>query len=96
VEASEALREARKRAGLTQARLADAAHVRQPLISRIETGREQPSLPTLRRLLAACGFDVALTLTTLTVPEDGRVAHPSSTEHVDELRAALASALDRR
>lgn len=93
MEAKDALKEARTRAGMTQSRLAEAAHVRQPLVSRIETGKEQPSLPTLRRLLAACGFDVALTLTSLPVPEDMTVAQPQSD---DDLRAAMAQALERR
>lgn len=50
------LREARRRAGLSQRAAADAAGVRQPLVARIESGRQQPTLPTLDRLLRACGY----------------------------------------
>ncbi len=88
------LRQARTRAGLTQSALATKAHVRQPLISRIETGREQPSLPTLRRLIAACGYDVTLELVKAS-PLTSELATRSPT-HEEELRAAIASALDRR
>lgn len=85
------LKDARQKAGLTQSALALRAHVRQPLISRIETGKEQPSLPTLRRLVAACGFQVTLELvrTTPLTPE-------VSPQTPEDIRAAIASALERR
>jgi len=47
---------ARKGAGLTQQQLADRAGVTQPSIAAYETGRRQPTLPTLYRLLAAAGY----------------------------------------
>jgi uncharacterized protein len=47
---------ARSRAGMTQAELAQAAGVTQTVVSAYETGRRQPTLPTLCRLLAAAGF----------------------------------------
>lgn len=80
-------------AGLTQQGLAARAHVRQPLISRIETGREQPSLPTLRRLISACGYSLTLGLVALPEPTLSPDVQPSSREDV---RAAVAAALDRR
>lgn len=49
-------------------------------------------MPTLRRLLAACGFDVTLALTRLPLPEDVAVQPQSQ----DDLRAAMAQALERR
>jgi predicted nucleotidyltransferase/DNA-binding XRE family transcriptional regulator len=49
------LREARLRAGLTQARLAQRAGVAQSVISAYESGRRQPSLPVLLGLLRASG-----------------------------------------
>lgn len=48
---------ARRRAGLTQQELADAAGLTQSVVSAYETGRRQPTLPTLFRLLAAAGFE---------------------------------------
>lgn len=49
------LREARRRAGLTQAELASACGLKQPAVSRIESGAVEPSVATLDRLLAQCG-----------------------------------------
>jgi predicted nucleotidyltransferase/DNA-binding XRE family transcriptional regulator len=56
------LREARKRAGLSQAALSVRAGTSQPAIARYETGAAQPSLLTLERLLAACGARLELRL----------------------------------
>jgi transcriptional regulator with XRE-family HTH domain len=50
-----ALREARKRARLTQAALARRAGTSQATVSAYESGRKQPSVDTLSRLLAAAG-----------------------------------------
>ena len=49
------LRRARASAGLTQAGLAKRAGTSQPALARYETGVAVPTLPTLERLLAACG-----------------------------------------
>lgn len=56
------LRTARQRAGLTQRALADRAGLTQSVISAYESGRRQPSLPTLARLVEASGHDLQLTL----------------------------------
>jgi transcriptional regulator with XRE-family HTH domain len=53
------LREARRRAGLTQAELAQRAGTSQATISAYESGRKQPSVATLSRLLAAAGSRLA-------------------------------------
>ena len=52
------LKEARKRAGLTQAEFAERAGRPQSQISRWERGDVRPSLETLRDLVRACGLDV--------------------------------------
>lgn len=49
------LRHARTRAGLTQADLGDITDTSQATISAYESGRKQPSVDTLERLLAAAG-----------------------------------------
>jgi transcriptional regulator with XRE-family HTH domain len=49
------LRAARRRAGLTQAELARRTGTSQATISAYESGRKQPSIDTLHRLLAATG-----------------------------------------
>lgn len=56
------LRAARERAGLTQRELAERAGVAQSVVSAYESGRRQPALPTLARLVEASGHDLQLTL----------------------------------
>lgn len=53
--ASSLLREARRRAGMTQTQLAERAGTTQSVISAYESDRRQPSLPVLLRLVAATG-----------------------------------------
>lgn len=56
------VREARKRAGLTQAELARRVGSTQPAIARLESGRVQPTFDRVVELLRACGFDLLLQL----------------------------------
>jgi transcriptional regulator with XRE-family HTH domain len=49
------IRQARQRAGLSQTALAGRAGTSQATISAYESGRKQPSVDTLERLLAAAG-----------------------------------------
>jgi transcriptional regulator with XRE-family HTH domain len=56
------LRVARDKAGLTQSALAARAGVSQQAISAYETGRKEPTLPTLQRLLAAAGLEMRIHL----------------------------------
>ncbi|SEH47359.1 Helix-turn-helix [Mycolicibacterium rutilum] len=56
------IREARKRAGLTQADLADRAGTAQPAIARWESGRTAVSLDDVIRLVRLCGLDLELHL----------------------------------
>lgn len=49
------IKDARVAADLTQAELAARAGTSQPALARYETGVALPSLPTLERLLSACG-----------------------------------------
>lgn len=54
------VRDARRDAGLSQRQLAARAGTSQARISRIENGREDPSVRTLQRLLRACGRNLVL------------------------------------
>ena len=56
------LRQARKRAGLSQVDLAARAGVTQSVISAYESGQRQPSVPALARLIDAAGFELTLGL----------------------------------
>ncbi len=60
MKAARMLRSTRRRAGLTQRALADKAGLPQSTIGRIETGRTDPGVGTLTRLLRACGYDLAV------------------------------------
>lgn len=52
------LREARRRARLTQAELGERTGKPQSVIGRWERGEVLPSFETLRELIRACGFDL--------------------------------------
>jgi len=56
------LRSARRRAHLTQGQLAARAGITQSVVSAYESGRRQPSVPTLAALIAATGFELDLKL----------------------------------
>ncbi len=58
--ASQLIREARLRAGLTQSALADRAGLTQPAIARWEGGRTAVSLDNVVRLVRLCGLDLEL------------------------------------
>lgn len=56
------IREARQRAGLTQAQLAERVATSQPAIARYERARATPDLSTLHRIVEACGYELRLEL----------------------------------
>ena len=56
------IREARRRADLTQAELAKRAGTAQPAVARWESGRTAVSLDDVRRLVRLCGFDLEVML----------------------------------
>jgi transcriptional regulator with XRE-family HTH domain len=60
------IREARLRAGLTQAELAERTGRDRSVVARWEQGVVAPSVETLIELVRACGFDLPLEL----VPHD--------------------------
>lgn len=59
---SSLLRDARRRAGLSQRALAARAGTAQSVVARIESGATSPSWATLDRLLAVLGFEVRVDL----------------------------------
>jgi transcriptional regulator with XRE-family HTH domain len=56
------VREARRRAGLTQADLAERAGVPKSTVGRIESGARVPSSEMVERLVRAAGFSVSVSL----------------------------------
>ena len=62
------IRHARADAGLTQADLAARAGTSQPALARYEAGTNLPTLPTLERLLSACGRQLEIQTPPATQP----------------------------
>lgn len=58
--AARILKQARRRAGLSQRALAAKSGMKQPAIARIESGEVNPRVATLDHLLGACGEDLEL------------------------------------
>ena len=58
--AAELIRSVRRRHGLTQAELARRAGTSQPVVSAYEHGRRDPTVGTLRKLVAAGGEQLRL------------------------------------
>ena len=71
---------ARLKAGLTQQELADRLGVSQPTVAAYESGRRQPTVPTLMRWLTAAGFDLRMTLV-------GHEDHDQVLESLERLRS---------
>ncbi len=96
---SDLIREARRRAGLTQRQLAELAGTTQSAIARLESGRTSPSFDTVRRMMRLCGFnllvaldpyddsDLAQALAILRESPEQRLAHLTTVVHrMSELR----------
>lgn len=60
--ASGLIRLARSKVGMTQTELATRAGISQQLVSEYETGRKEPTLPSLRRLINAAGYEIRMRL----------------------------------
>jgi predicted nucleotidyltransferase/DNA-binding XRE family transcriptional regulator len=60
--AASTIRGARVRAGLTQTELAAKANIAQSVVSAYESSRRDPSFETLRKLVAATGFDLEVVI----------------------------------
>ncbi len=86
------VREARRRAGLTQRQLAGRAGLTQPAIVRIERGEVAASFERIAELVRACGFDLDVRVVPLdedaaTLPEQSERRSPD--ERLDALLAGL-------
>jgi transcriptional regulator with XRE-family HTH domain len=97
VQAGDLIREARRRAGLTQRELADRLGTTQSAIARLERGGTEPSYERVAEAVRACGLDLVPQLlraddadwsvasSNLTVGPDARVRR-----HQAALRFAMA------
>ena len=66
----EIIRTARLRSGLSQAELARRAGTSQAAISRIESGREQPTLERLEQILTGLGWKPVIELEPVAVHDE--------------------------
>jgi transcriptional regulator with XRE-family HTH domain len=73
------IREARRRAGLTQTELAARAGTAQPAIARWESGRTGVSLDDVMRLVRLCGLDLQLAITE---PDESDLAQAARLSHL--------------
>lgn len=91
----ELVREARKRAGLTQAQLAGRAGTTQSAIARLESGRTSPAFQQVERLLRLCGFQLLVALAphddSDIVPAEARLRR-TPTERIAEMQTGLRAA----
>jgi transcriptional regulator with XRE-family HTH domain len=88
--AANLLKVARAKAGPSQRELADAAHLAQCTIARIESGTRQPSLPVLAKILAALNLEMRITLTDYDTHDDvldNETARLSATERANRRNA---------
>ncbi len=88
------LREARRRAGLTQAELGQRAGVTQSVISAYESGHRQPSLPVLLGLLRASGHALDVSLVATDAARPAPLSGPLGRrvrQHRRRIRAVAAS-----
>ena len=86
------IREARLRAGLTQAELAERAGRERSVIARWEQGSVSPSIDNLLAVIHACGFDLPLALVPRDTTQDdqleeGRLLSPE--RRVDRLLSRI-------
>lgn len=99
------IREARRRAGLTQADLAERLGTTQSAIARLERGGTEPSYERVVEALRACGFDLlprllpaddadwSVASTNLTVDPDTRVRrHQAALRFAQAGRKAMTDA----
>lgn len=94
IEAVAVLREARRRARLSQTDLARRADVAQSVISAYESGLRQPSVPTLRKLVAATGYELVLDLRPIPNARPGLPDTPLG-RRLRRRRAAILAAATR-
>ena len=92
MKAGRLVRTARLRSGLTQRELARKARAPQPMVSLIESGRQDPRHSTLVRLLRVCGADVDLVPLAGTGVDRSQFVETLKLTPTDRVRRALGAA----
>lgn len=86
------IKEARRRAGLTQTELARRAGVPQSTVGRIETGARLPSAALVERLIRAAGFELTAGLAELDPETDSLFERTLRRTYRERLRDATRAA----
>ena len=94
--AGRSVRYARRRAGLTQRALAEAAGIPQPAIARIERGAVTPRTDTVLRLLHATGFTLEVAPLIGSGVDRSLIRASLERSPEDRIRAATAAAKNLR
>ncbi|MDQ3771054.1 MAG: helix-turn-helix domain-containing protein [Actinomycetota bacterium] len=91
----ELIREARKRAGLSQRELAEFMATTQPVIARWESGKSSPSFQRVVAAVRSCGFDLAVRIVArddehaLLVQENLRLSPKQRLERLTSSRSTI-------
>jgi transcriptional regulator with XRE-family HTH domain len=80
------VKEARRRAGLTQRALAERAGTTQSAIARLETGQTNPSFELVLRLIKLCGFRLDVFLDPY---DDSDIAQAEAVLREDDIDARI-------
>jgi transcriptional regulator with XRE-family HTH domain len=81
------LRDARRRAGLSQRQLAERAGTSQSVVARIEKSRVEPSLDLLLRLVKTCGLDLRMHLEPHDFHDEGLISQALAQTPEERLQA---------
>lgn len=90
--AADLIREARRRAGLTQQQLADRAGTTQSAVARWERGRSEPDFSTVVRLVRLCDLDLEVSLMESDDSDLAQAARLAGLSPGERLERAVATA----
>ena len=94
MDAAVIVKAARRRAGLTQSQLAERAATTQSAIAAYESGSKQPSMATLKRLVAGAGLSIAWSLAPVQSMVSATVEAMAGSLHRHDEHAALRLAAE--
>ena len=80
------IREARRRASLSQEQLAQRLGTKQPVVARWETGKRAPDFDTVVRAVRACDLDLAVAISKLDASDDPAIAKALALSPAQRLR----------
>ena len=82
----ELIREARRRAGITQRQLARRLNTSQPVVARWERGHRSPDYDIVRRAVRMCGFELRSTLVERDLQDEATIDYSLRLTPLERLR----------